>query len=107
MTTIRFFRSHGRLTGFSAMGHSGYGDAGEDIVCAAVTSAVRLAECTINDILKANADVSFDAKGPVVTLNLPRKCPNEAGCQAVLEGMLLYTKELAKENPDHLTVLEV
>ena len=33
-----------RITGFEARGHSGYAEAGADIVCAAVTSAIRLVE---------------------------------------------------------------
>ena len=36
---------------FEVKGHSGYAEAGSDIVCAAVTSAVRLVECSLNDVL--------------------------------------------------------
>ena len=107
MTTIRFDRLHGRLSGFSCQGHSGYATAGEDIVCAAVTSAVRLAECTINDVLQANASVTVDEESAAVTLLLPSSCPRRTECEAVLQGMLLYMRELSVENPDHLTVLEV
>ena len=107
MTTIRFDRLHGRLSGFSCQGHSGYANAGEDIVCAAVTSAVRLAECTINDVLQANASVTVDEESALVTLSLPSPCPRGTECEAVLQGMLLYMRELSVENPDHLTVLEV
>ena len=107
MTTIRFDRLHGRLSGFTCQGHSGYADAGEDIVCAAVTSAVRLAECTINDVLHADARVTVDEKTAAVMLSLPASCPHRAECEAVLQGLLLHTRELSKENPDHLMVLEV
>ena len=100
MTTIRFDRIHGRLSGFSCQGHSGSADAGEDIVCAAVTSAVRLAECTINDVL-------VDEESAAITLSPPASCPRRTECEAVLQGMLLYMRELSKENPNHLTVLEV
>ena len=48
MTTVMFFTEGGRITGFDVSGHSGYGPEGGDIVCAAVTSTVRLAECVIN-----------------------------------------------------------
>ena len=107
MTTIRFFRSGGRLTGFACRGHSGFAEAGEDIVCAAVTSAVRLAECTIDDVLMAGADVLVDEAGACITVTLPRNCPNADGCRAVLGGLLLYLKELSIENPEHISVLEV
>lgn len=107
MTTIRFYRSQDRLTGFTCQGHSGYAEAGEDIVCAAVTSALRLAECTINDVLMAGAEVQVYEKTAKIQLTLPSPCPNEVGCQAVLQGMELYMRELSDENPHHLTVLEV
>ena len=50
MTTIAFLTEGSRITGFDVKGHSGYAEAGEDIVCAAITSAVRLTEATVNDI---------------------------------------------------------
>ena len=44
MTTIRFDRRAGRILGFSCQGHSGYAEAGEDIVCAAVSGGVCVPE---------------------------------------------------------------
>ena len=52
MTTVTFQTEGSRIVGFEVKGHSGYAPEGEDIVCAAVTSAVRLTECTINEIPK-------------------------------------------------------
>lgn len=103
MTTIRFFCDRGRLSGFVSEGHSGYGPAGEDIVCAAITSAIRLCECTINDVLNAEAEVSVEDAH--ISLSLPSGCPEEAS--AVLRGLRLYMGELQKEYPKYLTVLEV
>jgi len=37
----------GRITGFSVSGHSGYAEAGQDIVCAAVSAVVGMAEATV------------------------------------------------------------
>jgi len=42
MTTVTFHIEGSRITGFEMQGHSGYAPQGEDIVCAALTSAVRL-----------------------------------------------------------------
>jgi hypothetical protein len=104
MTTIRFYRSQDRFSGFSCQGHSGYADAGEDIVCAAITSAIRLAECTINDVLNAQAQVQVKEKTAEISLQLPAGNP---GGDAVIQGLFLYLTELSKENPHHLSVLEV
>jgi uncharacterized protein YsxB (DUF464 family) len=105
MTTIRFYRDQDRLSGFTCQGHSGYAQAGEDIVCAAITSALRLTECTINDVLKAEAQVTVSASGARISLRLPARSPQ--GCQAIIQGFYTYLRELQSEYPEHLTVLEV
>ena len=55
MTRVEFFDQDGRITGFSCSGHSGYAEEGSDIVCASVSTAVKLAECTISDVLGERA----------------------------------------------------
>ena len=45
MTTITFHTEGSRIVGFDSKGHSGYAPEGTDIVCAAVTSAIRVVEC--------------------------------------------------------------
>ena len=45
MTTVSFHLEGERIVGFTVKGHSGYAEAGSDVLCAAVTSAVRLTEC--------------------------------------------------------------
>ncbi|MCR4794979.1 MULTISPECIES: ribosomal-processing cysteine protease Prp [Ruminococcus] len=42
MIRAEFYEKKGLLTGFRFSGHSGYADAGEDVACAAVSSAVQL-----------------------------------------------------------------
>ena len=59
MTTVSFSMEGGRLTGFTVHGHSGWAQEGSDVVCAAVTSAVRLTECAVNDVLGLGAAVKL------------------------------------------------
>ena len=106
MTTIRFYRDNGRLSGFVCQGHSGYASAGEDIVCAAISSSITLSECIINDVHRTGAEVAVAEEGARVSLKLPSGKDCE-GAEAVLKGLLMYMKELQSEYPDHLTVLEV
>ena len=62
MTSVTFLTEGNRIIGFDATGHSGYGQEGEDIVCAAVTSAVRLVEATVNDVMGLCASVKVCEK---------------------------------------------
>ena len=41
MTRVEFTTEDDRITGFTVSGHSGYAEAGSDIVCAAVSAAVE------------------------------------------------------------------
>ena len=108
MTTVTFHTEGSRITGFEAKGHSGYAAAGEDIVCAAVTSAVRLVECTLNDVLGLCASVKVHEKTAAITLRLPGgMAPGaESTCQALLTGMMVYLTSLHEEYPDFIEVLE-
>ena len=96
-----------RITGFSVSGHSGYAEAGSDIVCAAISAVVAMAECTINDVCGARAKVRVKDESARITLTLPASCDEEESVQAVLAGMLLYLCGLRDEYPDHIEVLEV
>ena len=97
-----------RLTGFTVSGHSGYAQAGADIVCAAVTSAVRLTECAVNDVLGLEASVKVREKDASISLRLPGGLgpTAESTCQALLTGLMVYLTELHDEYPENIEVLE-
>ena len=96
-----------RITGFSISGHSGYAEAGQDIVCAAISAVVTMAEATINDICGAKAKVRVKDADARITLTLPASCDEEESIQAVLAGMLLTLCSLRDDYPDYIEVLEV
>ena len=108
MTEVAFYTEGSRIVGFEVKGHSGYASEGEDIVCAAITSAVRLTECTINDVLGLEASVKVKQKDASITLKLPGSLgqTNEATCQTLLTAMMVYFCELCEEYPDHLIVYD-
>ena len=107
MTRCEFFTEEDRITGFSVSGHSGYAEAGADIVCAAVSAVVTMAEATINDVCGAKAKVRVKDEDARITLTLPASCDEEESVQAVLAGLLLYLCNLRDEYPDYIEVLEV
>ena len=96
-----------RITGFSVSGHSGYAEAGHDIVCAAISAVVTMAEATINDICGAKAKVRVKEADARITLTLPSSCDEEDTVQSVLSGMLLTLVNFAEDYPDYIEVLEV
>ena len=107
MTKCEFFTEEDRITGFSISGHSGYAENGKDIVCAAISAIVTMAEATINDVCGAKAKVRVKEENASVRLTLPATCEEEDTVQAVLAGMLLFLIDLRDQYPDYIEVLEV
>ena len=107
MTKCEFFRDGARITGFSISGHSGYAEAGSDIVCAAISAVVGMVEATINDVCGGKAKVRVKEADTRITLTLPTVCEEEESIQAVLAGMMLYLLSLRDDYSDYIEVLEV
>ena len=107
MTRCEFFTEGDRITGFSVSGHSGYAEAGQDIVCAAISAVVTMAEATINEVCGAKAKVRVKEEDARITLTLPASCDEEEAVQAVLSGMMLTLISLREDYEDYIEVLEV
>ena len=107
MTRCEFFTEGERINGFSVSGHSGYAEAGADIVCAAVSAVVTMAEATINDVCGAKAKVRVREENASIRLTLPASCDEEEAVQAVLAGMMLTLISMRDDYPDYIEVLEV
>ena len=107
MTRCEFFTENDRITGFSVSGHSDFDEPGKDIVCAAISAVVTMAEATINDVCGAKAKVRVKDEQARVTLTLPASCDEEDTVQAVLAGMMITLCSLRDDYPDYIEVLEV
>lgn len=108
MTTVTFYSQDERIVGFDVKGHSGLAPAGEDILCAAITSAVRLTECAVNDVLGLEAAVKVREKDASISLRLPGGLgdTNESTCQTLLTALMVYFAGLHEEYPQHILVLD-
>ncbi len=106
MTTVTFHSADHRIDGFVVEGHSGYAEAGSDIVCAAISAAVGMTECTINEVLGLAAPVKVREQDGYVSLKLPGGLSqaNERTCQDLLTGMMVYLQALSDVYPENLIV---
>ena len=107
MTRCEFFMDGDRITGFSVSGHSGYAEAGADIVCAAISTAVTMAEAIINEVCGAKAKVRVKQEDARITLTLPSSCDEEETVQAALSGLMLTLLNIKEDYEDYIEVLEV
>lgn len=108
MTTVVFHMEGERIVGFDIQGHSGYGEAGSDIVCAAVSSAVNLVNATVNDVLGLSAAVKTDPTSTWLSFHLPGglSVTDEATCQNLLTGLMVYFADLHQAFSPYFQVVD-
>lgn len=88
-----FFKENESFTGFSISGHAGYGTEGNDIVCAAITSAVELTCNTVTEFFGADAGV--DVLENEVRLTLKER---HEPSQRLLASLFAHIENIAAEH---------
>lgn len=91
----------GLLAGFSVLGHAGLAEAGEDVLCAAVSSAVYLTVNTVTDVLHIAPLALRADKGELFFRIEPK---DEELCRPLFEGLKLHLQGLEEQYPGHLRV---
>lgn len=100
MIKIEFFSGINGLCGFEASGHALGGDAGEDVICAFVSSACLMAANTVTDVIGLDSDAQSD-DGYLKLMILE----NASSAQDVLNGLKLHLTELQKDYPENIKVI--
>ena len=88
------------FSGFSLSGHAGYAEAGEDIVCAAVSAMTKL---TVNgaEALGAAGEVSADSGEAYVSYRLRKPCAEAA---KLLSAFYEELRQLQDQYPEFVRV---
>lgn len=106
MVTVTVWRdTAGRIHGFRSEGHAGYADAGEDIVCAAVSALTQSAVLGLAQHLRMRLDVE-QRPGWLQCILCDDVDTRSAGGAAVLETMVLGLENIAQQYPQQLRVRE-
>lgn len=101
MTQCRFFMQSGVLTGFELKGHTGANHSGEDIVCAAVSSAAYMTANTLTEMYGFSEDAVTVKDGFLRVALAPDGAKR---CRELLEGFRLHLIELQKQYPQNIQV---
>jgi uncharacterized protein YsxB (DUF464 family) len=96
-----YTNSLGELLGFCIKGHAGMANIGQDIVCAAVSSAAYMAANTITDVKNADANIFVDETGEMM-LRIHKKYA--ASCNDILAGFRLHMLSLEEQYPANIKV---
>ena len=102
MIRIQFLAPpEGGLQGVFLEGHAGYGEAGTDIVCAAVSSAVYLTVNTLTEICHISPLSLRVGEGELFFRIEPK---DEPVCRDLLRGLKLHLTTLEEQYPKNLRV---
>ena len=101
MTKVTFRLREGKISGFCLDGHSNYATSGNDIVCAALSSAAYLVINTITDVMNIPADA--DAKDGYIGIVIEKGY--EEQCKEILKGFEIHINSLKKQYPKNIKVI--
>ena len=107
-TTVTFMkRSDGALIGYSAIGHSGYAEAGADIVCAAISALTQTTLNGLANVLKAPVMFDQDDDGAFIEAKLtPEATENQVQqAQLLLVTLLEGLQAIQRAYPRNLRII--
>ena len=111
MTKIVFFRSGGVFYGFEEQGHAGFGEAGDDILCAAISSMTMFLINTIEVAYASNVDYEIDDGATRIRVQAKAALPEfetddykRYAVSGIMMGYYLQLSDMLEEYGDYLDV---
>ena len=96
MTKVKIVKRNNYITTVECDGHTNYGEKGEDIVCAALSSVVQTALLGLLAVVQVNVDIERNDKNGYLKFSLnPNMTDSERDkCELILETMLCGISDL-------------
>ena len=106
MIAAVFQKQGGAIQSVEISGHSGYADAGEDIVCAAVSTLITTCANAMESVAGLEPLVSQDEAATEISVALPETLSpeQEHDAQVVFRTVLQGLRDVAQEYPKHLKI---
>lgn len=104
MTRVRITRVSGNIVKVDCDGHTSYGAAGEDIVCAALSSIVQTAVLGLMNVVGADIKLRRNEKQGKLVFSLPDNLTEVEmhDAQVILSTMLLGVADLHEGYSDFI-----
>ena len=113
MTRFTFFKRDGVYYGFEEAGHAGFGENGDDIVCAAFSAMTMLIINTIEVSYASDVDYEIDEESATIRVMaysaLPENEQDEKKRYAVsglIQGYFIQLNDMLEEYYDYMDVNE-
>ena len=111
MTKLVFFRTGGVFYGFEEQGHTGFGEEGDDVLCAALSAMTMLIINTVEVAYASSVDFTIDEKTTNIKVRskaaLPEYEEDELKRYAVSGIFLAYYKQIEDMLEEYYDYLDV
>ena len=111
MTKITFFKRDGVFFGFRENGHTGFGEEGDDVLCAAISAMTMLIINTVEISYASNVDYKIDEETTDVTLKVMSALPEfesderkRFAVSGLIQGYFYQLMDLVEDYYDFLEV---
>ena len=114
MTKIVFHKWDNVFYGFSEQGHTGYGEAGSDPLCAAISAMTMLIINTIEISYAASVEYTIDEDTTDVTVKVPsaldtspENVSKQFAVSGLIQGYFMQLMDMLEDYYDYLSVEEI
>ena len=114
MTTIIFYKTDGIYYGFEEQGHTGYGESGDDVLCAALSSMTMLLINAIEVSFACDVDYKIDEKTTDIKVIAKSALPKyekdekkQFAVSGLIQAYFYQLMDLTEEYYDYLDVKEI
>lgn len=111
MTHVIFYRRDGIIYGFQEKGHTGYGESGDDVLCAALSAMTMLIINTIEVAYASDVEYTIDEETTDVKLIVKAALPEfstdekkQFAISGLLTGYYYQLNDLTEDYYDYLDV---
>lgn len=104
MTTIKIFKKNNKLTGIKVSGHTGFGEYGQDILCASISSIVQTAGLGLRNLVSQKISMKINPNIPSFEIKLPSDLLMQQYLQAelILNTCILGLEDLQSGYPKNI-----
>ncbi len=114
MTTIIFYKADGFYYGFEEQGHTGYGESGDDVLCAALSSMTMLIINSIEVSYACDVDYKIDERTTDIRVIAKSALPKyekdekkQFAVSGLIQAYFFQLMDLVEEYYEFLDVKEI
>ena len=103
MINLTILKSNDAITTLQAKGHSGYAEAGQDIVCSAVSTIMQATLNGLLEVTKSHVDYEINQDVPFLRISVKAEDKN---AQILMKSAYLALKQIADDYKKYIKIKE-